>query len=330
LMEQVLQRDFSRVRVQTAPLASLGVEAAARGNTVFLAREQASQMERPENLALLGHELTHVAASGHAPAQRPAQTARAEMPVLQRSVDGSQPLQRNPDLPAAPPRPLLAPTIQRSLAAEEATAERVEQGLRTFLRQSTSESGTESSALQQSPAAVMPVAQGGARAVISSGASRRASTTAPRVQRVSARPAEEKWSPLSVSPGHLRALRQGESTLSGVPAAAMNLAPKTPVVQRTPTDSGNSPVTVANPMIRRGEEQISRTVAEPLIQRADGDSDSTANLPAPPGPVPIPTQDNDHMDLDRDLTDDEVARLAEKVYPLIKRILRLERERLPR
>ncbi|MGB5050160.1 MAG: DUF4157 domain-containing protein, partial [Caldilineaceae bacterium] len=129
LMERILQRDFAGVRVQMASLGPLGIEAAAQSNTVYLNRAQA-RLDSPESLALLGHELTHLAAGGSAPLLPP---------VLQSSTSGpasSPPSAVSQDLPLATPlRPSLSrrlsrDLVQMSLADEEYLAEDVERAVR--------------------------------------------------------------------------------------------------------------------------------------------------------------------------------------------------------
>ncbi|MEZ4832347.1 MAG: DUF4157 domain-containing protein [Caldilineaceae bacterium] len=151
LLERVLQRDFSGVRMQVAGLEPLGVAAAARGNTVYLQRETAANLSAPQNLALLGHELTHVAAAGHAPVQRqtvaplasPSRAAdastRSALPVAATRLRGDTP----PAAPAA--QDALTPLVQRSIlpplpstrpsvAVEERTADQVETAIRRMPR----------------------------------------------------------------------------------------------------------------------------------------------------------------------------------------------------
>ncbi len=61
--EQALGRDFSSVRVQTAQLAPLNVEAATRGTDIYVEPDQ-THFETPQSMAVLGHELTHVTQRG--------------------------------------------------------------------------------------------------------------------------------------------------------------------------------------------------------------------------------------------------------------------------
>jgi hypothetical protein len=60
MMKSVLGRDFSDVRIHTARLAPLNIQAATRGHDVYVEPGQ-DRFDTPESLSLLGHELTHVA-----------------------------------------------------------------------------------------------------------------------------------------------------------------------------------------------------------------------------------------------------------------------------
>ena len=73
-VERTLGRDFSGVRLRTAQLAPLNVEAATQGSDVYVEPGQ-DRFETPQSLALLGHELTHVAQRGLAQTKSVAQTA---------------------------------------------------------------------------------------------------------------------------------------------------------------------------------------------------------------------------------------------------------------
>ncbi|OQY24152.1 MAG: hypothetical protein B6I34_03860 [Anaerolineaceae bacterium 4572_32.1] len=59
VMESALGQDFGAVRVHTAQLAPLGVQAASRGSDVYVGPGQ-DRFDTPDSLSLLGHELTHV------------------------------------------------------------------------------------------------------------------------------------------------------------------------------------------------------------------------------------------------------------------------------
>ncbi|MBX2997517.1 MAG: DUF4157 domain-containing protein [Caldilineaceae bacterium] len=338
LMERVLQRDFSRVRVQTAPLQALGVEAAARDNTVYLAREQASRLDRTENLALLGHELTHVAASGNAPVQR-AMDAPADLPVIQRRTGDNVNVLRpaNAQSVAMPLRPLLPATIQRTLAGEEDAAARVEVGLRTFLRQSSPGEGVErSQSISQRSVQRNTQREGSAMPVI-----QRTPLRAPRaqsirsgseerVQRLAAVDQNDNALPrLGGSPAQLKGFRGGEPTLSGVPSEAMDIAPRTPVIRRMPaTETSLSVETSSREMLSPLGSQ--GTTSSSLIQR-----NGSSNRPSSSS-----TPSSSSLSVEKSIQRDPSAasheeepdwdRLAEKVYPLIRRMLLLERERRPR
>ncbi len=61
-MEGIMGRDFSGVRTHRADLEPLNVQAATKGRDVYFDRG-AENYEKPESMALLGHELTHVSQS---------------------------------------------------------------------------------------------------------------------------------------------------------------------------------------------------------------------------------------------------------------------------
>ena len=63
VMESALGQDFGAVRVHTAQLAPLGVQAASRGSDVYVGPGQ-DRFDTPDSLSLLGHELTHVSQRG--------------------------------------------------------------------------------------------------------------------------------------------------------------------------------------------------------------------------------------------------------------------------
>lgn len=63
-MEGVFRRDFRDVRIHRIDLKPLNVQAATRGRDIFVDEGQDDNFERPESMALLGHELTHVSQSG--------------------------------------------------------------------------------------------------------------------------------------------------------------------------------------------------------------------------------------------------------------------------
>jgi hypothetical protein len=84
MMERVMGRDFGDVRIHTARLAPLNVQAATRGQDVYVEPGQ-DRFDTPESLSLLGHELTHVAQGAGIVSTKPvAQTAilpQAQAPV---------------------------------------------------------------------------------------------------------------------------------------------------------------------------------------------------------------------------------------------------------
>jgi hypothetical protein len=83
MMESVLGRDFSGVRVHRASLAPLNVQAATRNRDVYVEPGQ-ERFDTPESLALLGHELTHVGQAGLARTKPVSQTV--VLPQMQRQT----------------------------------------------------------------------------------------------------------------------------------------------------------------------------------------------------------------------------------------------------
>ena len=79
-MEGMLGRDFGDVRVHQADLGPLNVQAATRGRDVFFDKGQ-DNFDRPEGMALLGHELTHVGQSGVAQT-KPTEPSPAASPIM--------------------------------------------------------------------------------------------------------------------------------------------------------------------------------------------------------------------------------------------------------
>jgi hypothetical protein len=334
LLERVLQRDFSRVRMQTTPLETLGVEAAARDNVVYLAREQATRLDRPENLALLGHELTHVAASGYAPVQRTRTASAGEMPMVSRMLAQGMPGQDagasgSTVSAAGAVRPLLPPVIQRSLAGEEATAERVEHGLRTFLSRPP-EATTETASLKRSrpTRSENPLVQRHLQRATP--ASRNAREQGPSLPRPPARQMSPTTLTMALSSAELKGFRGGEPTLSGVPSVSMDVAPRTPVIRRSPVENFEQTMNAAIPMDVSADQSLSQTDEAPVVQRAGDGTTAQAPSTEPKASDTKSASSESADDRVQDLTDSEIAVLADKVYPLIRRILRLERERQPR
>jgi hypothetical protein len=77
MMERVIGQDFSDVRIHTANLSPLNVQAATRGRDVYVEPGQ-DRFDTPESLSLLGHELTHVAQGGGIVSAKPV----AQMAIL--------------------------------------------------------------------------------------------------------------------------------------------------------------------------------------------------------------------------------------------------------
>ena len=305
LMERVLQRDFSGVRLQAAGLEPLGVEAAAHGQTVFMQRSALAQLDRPDNLALLGHELTHVAAGTNPPVRRSELNGQAD------AGSGSQ----AGVLPLSLPR---ISQLQRSLHHEESAANQVEQGIQTLLRQNA--------AVQREPLSPRPVngpagrATGGPVKAQTAGAGRTGGRQRGNGGSSGLGPPFLQRMPLpgqpisgldqrSGDPDVQRAGQEGP-VLDGVPTDAM------PVVQRSPerqTGSLNGflPAVPEAPRPILGAVRASTALA--AVQRDweesadDGYADNAVDADNEP-------------DWDR---------LADKIYPLIKRMLQMERERRP-
>ncbi|MCL4298049.1 MAG: DUF4157 domain-containing protein [Anaerolineae bacterium] len=85
IVEKALARDFGEVRLHTAPLAPLNLQAATRGRDIFVEPGR-DRFDTPDSLALLGHELSHVTQQGWA---RPlTQTSRASS--VQRQSDSER------------------------------------------------------------------------------------------------------------------------------------------------------------------------------------------------------------------------------------------------
>ena len=319
LLERVLQRDFSGVRMQVAGLEPLGVEAAARGNTVYLQRETAANLSAPKNLALLGHELTHVAAAGHAPVQRlPVSPSISSSISMSSAPDLATPLVQRSILPDLP-------SNRGSVAAEENTADRVEAEIRrvaqlqrvstepslqsqTFTRTSSNASSSTASPL------TLPLSP--------------LSLRARQVHRVMDSPATSVLSPLTPSISQstiqrtvaLESVQRGQgatatSGLSGVTQSSMPVAQRYHVpVKRNGSEAngseakvddgftGTQTTTTSVPVSRIGEKI---TISAPRVQRVDDDErvDSNEN------------------------TEPDWEKLVDKILPLLKNRLLVERDR---
>lgn len=299
LMERVLQRDFRNVRLQAAALEPLGVEAAARGQTVYMQRSALAQLERPDNLAILGHELTHVAAASNPPVRRSELNGGAALP------GGEVP---SPSLPLSLP-PISQ--LQRSVAHEEAAASSVEQSIQSLLRQSA--------AVQRDPLAPRPATG----------------------------PVKANGS------GHVV---NGTAGNGSAPGRRMEraLLPALPVVQRRAVQ-GQTLVPPAGPDVQRAPEQESvmagvDSASMPVVQRAVGRVSSVQDISPATAPAQtsvyisrfaaqgagspvqrVVTEDSAPVALDESVESEEPDwdRLAERIYPLIVRMIRMERERRP-
>jgi len=89
MMERVMDQDLSDVRVHTAQLAPLGVQAATRGRDIYVEPGQ-DRFDTPQSLGLLGHELTHVSRGGIAQTKPLAQTAILPQARVQREVEDEE------------------------------------------------------------------------------------------------------------------------------------------------------------------------------------------------------------------------------------------------
>jgi hypothetical protein len=347
LLEGVLQRDFRGVRVQTAGLEGLGVEAAAKGNTVYLQRKTLGNLERPQNLALLGHELTHVAAAGRAPS-------------LQRQSDASGPGRAG--LPLASlrlPRSLTA--LQRSPAAEEQVADRVESGLRSLL----SSGGAGGSAPAQT---LQPSRRSGDRSPVKPSLTRSqpmADTGGDLLQRMPLVP-PRNGAVSNGSAGNGAGINgAGRTALGGVAPGGMVDLPgisspengstqggggsiqravdsslaqgistqSMPVAQRmlinpSRQNGGSAPGTVDRPSGTEREEPYMFGEDSPTqqIQRSLTSSEQTesSSAMAEPGEEqPFQQEEDNQQD------EPKWEELAERIYPILKRMLLVERERRP-
>ena len=89
MMERVMGQDLSDVRVHTAQLAPLGVQAATRGRDVYVEPGQ-DRFDTPGSLALLGHELTHISRGGFVQTKPIAQTAILSQARVQAQVEDEE------------------------------------------------------------------------------------------------------------------------------------------------------------------------------------------------------------------------------------------------
>ncbi|MBI1298422.1 DUF4157 domain-containing protein [bacterium] len=300
LLERVLQRDFSGVRMQVAGLEPLGVEAAARGNTVYLQRETAANLSAPQNLALLGHELTHVAAAGHAPVQRqaisPSTAATSDLatPLVQRSI--------LPDLPSS----------RGSVAVEERTADQVEAGIQRMQRvQRAAASAPVSTSPTDLPLSPLPLrARQVNRAMGAPSSSSRTTLQSPIKSPLSLSAAPSAVQ-RTIAPDLVSRREDAPSVLTGVTQTSMPVAQRFHVpIQRRSSGEGaegdsspNGNTSTSVPMAPMGEKI---TITAPRLQRNPDE--------------PTVTSSND--------VEPDWDRLAEKILPLLRDRLLLERDRL--
>lgn len=309
LMERVLQRDFSGVRLQAAGLEPLGVEAAARGETVYLQRSALTNLERPDNLALLGHELTHVAIGSSPPVRRSTRLG----------LDGSDAADGPADGPVLPLKLPPVPSLQRSVAREEAAADQVEQGIRSLLRQGS---------VQRDPLAIPP------------GNGPVKPRTAVRARNGAETDAGPALPSLSLAP-----LRVQRRTLRGQPLSAL-AAPIHDEGEGAAADSSaamDGVPTESMPVVQRFLERQSReqsgflavdqtSLSESVAPDSPGRGGSVASPAGPPAVqrAQVDTPDEDELEEDQlESQEPDWDRLAEKIYPLIKRMVMMERERRP-
>jgi hypothetical protein len=131
---------------------------------------------------------------------------------------------------------------------------------------------------------------------------------------------------LGVSPVQLKGFRGGEPVLAGVPSNAMDIAPRTPIIRRMPDTGGSTSAETGDRNMPALLDPQS-TTSGPLIQRNGNDTSSL------PSTTTTSATEKSIKRQQTDLADEEEPdwdRLAEKVYPLIRRMLQLERERRPR
>ncbi len=313
LLERVLQRDFSGVRMQVAGLEPLGVEAAARGNRVYVQRETAANLSDPDNLALLGHELTHVVAAGHAPVQRsvPASVQPDAQSTAQNLATLRGPRTFLPELP----------TVQRSVASEERSADQVEAGIRRMMVQrSTQPRPSVELALaplaQTRPSDIQLSTRPSSDPSIPRHSS--PSTREPlKVQRAVA-PLRRKVTPDRVLRAADDADGADSSSLSGVARAAMPVAQRyfTPVKRNgsgEPADENgfNASPSGTHSRLAGAAPGETITVTAARVQRAETDTQLNATLKSL-----------------EEQSEPDWGELAERIYPLIKDRLSVERDRM--
>ncbi len=105
MMERVTGRDLSDVKVHTAQLAPLNVQAASKGRDIFFQKGE-DNFDTPKSLSLLGHEVTHVAQRHSGIRAKPAEPV-SDMPLAR---------------------------VQPHIAREEAEADETEQSVMQLLQ----------------------------------------------------------------------------------------------------------------------------------------------------------------------------------------------------
>jgi hypothetical protein len=89
MMEGAMGQDLSDVRIHTAQLAPLNVQAATHGRDIYVEPGQ-DRFEAPESLALLGHELTHVSRGSFVQTKPVAQTAILPQARVQAKIEDEE------------------------------------------------------------------------------------------------------------------------------------------------------------------------------------------------------------------------------------------------
>ncbi len=139
-MEGMIGRDFSAVRVHRTDLSPLNIQAATKGRDVVFDESQDDDFQKPKSMALLGHELTHVAQSrqvqtkpmiqpalmpvARVPTQVGAQEAEADS--TERSILSVARSAQSPFFSSGPDMPLHA-TVQRATAPSDTAEQGISQ-----------------------------------------------------------------------------------------------------------------------------------------------------------------------------------------------------------
>ncbi len=250
--EQVMGQDFGDVRVHTAQLAPLNIEAATKGTDIYVEGDQAN-FDTPQSMALLGHELTHVAqqTSRH-PIAKPSSVIQTK-PVGQTTVLPQ--VQSSLNLPEGDSTVAL-PEKTSAVQADEAEADANEKRILNYVQTKPIAKNLPTSQPQSSQS-LLPVAK-----------------TKP----------ETVFQP-------------------DVPQDIANWLVEEDRIQRTPLVS----TAPKNRIDRQVEEAVeSPTVEAEATETDEGDEE---------------TNEQAQPDLDQ---------LAKQIYPIIKRMIAIERERRPR